>query len=69
MLLTGRFVPLAIVVLAPIILNIFLVHVFMNHDGLILAVVLMAFEIYLGFFSKEYSPKLKFLFRPKASIV
>ncbi len=55
--------PLALVVLAPVILNIFLVHAFMQPSGLVLAVVLGAFEVYLAFFSAEYSPTIKQLFR------
>lgn len=67
MLLVGRFVPLALVVLAPVILNIFLVHVFLAPDpmALVIALVLGAFEIYLAFCSKEYSPTIKSLFRAK----
>src|SRR5689334_1283698 len=37
LLLTGRFVPLALVVLAPIVLNIFLTHLFLAPSGLGLA--------------------------------
>ena len=65
MLLSGLFVPLALVVLAPIILNIFLVHIFLMPRGLVLASVLGVFEIYLAFFSAEYSPPIKVLFRSK----
>ena len=65
LLLTGRFVPLALVVLAPVILNIFLVHTFMAPDGVPLGLVLGAIEIYLAFFSAEYSPAIKQLFRAK----
>lgn len=63
LLLSGMFVPLALVVLAPVVLNILLVHVFLMPDGLLLAIVLCALEIYLAFFSKEYSPTIKALFR------
>lgn len=63
MLLAGMFVPLALVVLAPIVLNIFLVHAFMAPEGLVVAVVLGVFQIYLSFFSAEYSPTIKSLFR------
>jgi len=63
MLLTGRFVPLALVVLAPVILNIFLIHACLMPQGLLVAVFLGALEIYLAFFSKEYSPTIKQLFR------
>lgn len=62
-LLTGFFVPLALVALAPIVLNIFLVHAFMAPEGLVLAVVIGVLETYLAFFSAEYSPTIKSLFR------
>ncbi len=65
LLISGRFVPLALVVLAPIVLNIFLVHAFMMPQGLILAAIVLAVEIYLSFFSAEYSPAIKTLFRAK----
>lgn len=65
MLLAGRFVPLALVVLAPVVLHIFLVHAFMQPDGLITALVLGILLSYLAFFSKEYSPTIKGLFRAK----
>jgi uncharacterized membrane protein YphA (DoxX/SURF4 family) len=64
-LLTGFFVPLALVVLAPIILNIFLVHAFMAPEGLPLAMVIGVLEVYLAFFSPQYSPTIKPLFRVK----
>jgi uncharacterized membrane protein YphA (DoxX/SURF4 family) len=62
-LLSGMFVPLALVILAPVILNIFLVHAFMMPQGVPLALVLGVFEIYLAFFSPQYSPKIKALFQ------
>lgn len=67
MLLSGLFVPLALVVLAPIILNIFFVHVFLAPEAFALtqAVVIGLLEIYLAFFSREYSPTIKMLFRKK----
>lgn len=65
LLLSGFFVPLALVVLAPIVLNIFLVHVFIAPEGLIIAIVVGICETYLAFFSKEYSPVIKQLFRMK----
>lgn len=64
-LLTGRFVPLALVVLAPVLLNIFLVHAFLAPQGLPLAIVLGAIEVYLAFFSTEYSAKIKALFQAR----
>ena len=65
MLMSGFFVPLALVVLAPIVLNIFLVHAFIAQDGLVLSIVLGALECYLAFFSAEYSPTIKGLFKKK----
>lgn len=65
LLMSGFFVPLAMVALAPVILNIFLVHAFMAPEGLVLALVIGVLEIYLAFFSKEYSPAIKALFRAK----
>lgn len=65
MLLSGYFVPLALVVLAPIVLNIFLVHFFIAQDGLIIAIALGVLEVYLAFFSAQYSPKIRQLFRAK----
>lgn len=67
LLLSGRFVPLALVVLAPVILNIFLVHAFMAPEGLVVAVVLGAIEIYLAFFSAEYGPTIKRLFQARSN--
>jgi len=63
LLLSGMLVPLALVVLAPITLNIFLVHAFMAPDGLVLAVIIGLLQIYLALFSPQYSPKIKALFR------
>ena len=65
MLLSGSFVPLALVVLAPVLLNIFLVHAFMMPSGLPLAVIVGVFAVYLAFFSAEYSPVIKQLFRKR----
>lgn len=65
LLLSGFFVPLALVVLAPIVLNIFLVHAFMAPSGLPLALVLGALEIYLAFFARPYATVIRQLIQPK----
>ncbi len=65
LLLSGMYVPLALVVLAPVVLNIFLLNAFLMPSGLPIALVIGALEIYLAFFSAEYSPKIKQLFRAK----
>lgn len=65
-LLSGFFVPLALVVLAPIVLNIFFVHLFLAPSGLIIALVLGALEIYLAFFASPYKEAIRPLFARKA---
>lgn len=65
MLISGFFVPLALVILAPIIINIFFVHIFLAPDGMILVLAIGALEIYLAFFSAQYSPRIKQLFKAK----
>jgi putative oxidoreductase len=63
LLLSGAMVPLALIVLAPVILNIFLFHAFIDRSGLPLAIVLGVLEIHLSFFSAQYSPIVKQIFR------
>lgn len=65
LLVSGFFVPLALVILAPIVINIFFVHLFMAPDGLILATILGLLMIYLSFFSAPYSPAIRQLFKMK----
>lgn len=65
LLLTGFFVPLALVVLAPISLNIFFVHLFMQPSGLPMAIVIGILLVYLAFFAKPYSNVVKQLFRAR----
>lgn len=67
-LLTGYFVPLALVVLAPVVLNIFMIHAAIAPNGLPTALAVGVLEAYLAFFSKEYSPTIKMLFRPKPAV-
>jgi putative oxidoreductase len=47
LLLIGRFVPLGLTVLGPVIVNIFMYHVFMDRNGLPIALVVCAFEAFL----------------------
>jgi uncharacterized membrane protein YphA (DoxX/SURF4 family) len=46
-LLVRRFVPLALAVLAPIIVNIFAIHLFLAPSGIPHSVVMLALEIFL----------------------
>lgn len=48
LLLLNRFVPLALAVLAPIIVNIVAVHLFLAPSGAIMAFVILALELYLA---------------------
>lgn len=65
LLLIGMFVPLALVVLAPIVLNIFLVHAFLAPEGLPIAVVAGGLLVYLAFFAEPYAKVIRQLLRAK----
>lgn len=64
-LVSGFFVPLALVILAPIVLNILMVHIFLEPSGLPMAGILTVTLLYLSFFSPSYSPAIKRLFVAK----
>ncbi|MGE3608901.1 MAG: DoxX family membrane protein [Bacteriovoracaceae bacterium] len=63
LLLSGYFVPLALVVLAPIVINILLVHTFLAPSGLPVAIIVAGLTVYLSFFSEKYSGTIKQLFK------
>jgi uncharacterized membrane protein YphA (DoxX/SURF4 family) len=48
LLLSGRFVPLALTVLAPVIVNIFAFHAALAPSGLAIPVVVVVLEIFLA---------------------
>ena len=48
LLLANRFVPLALIILAPVIVNIVAFHLFLAPDGLVLALLVLALELYLA---------------------
>lgn len=59
LLLSNRFVPLALVMLAPIIVNIVAVHAFLMPEGLPLAIIVAGFELGLAFaYRKSFAPLL-----------
>ena len=59
LLLANRFVPLALTILAPIVLNIVAVHTFLAPEGLPVAVVVLALEIYLAWtYRAVFAPML-----------
>lgn len=52
-LLIGRYVPLGLTLLGPVIVNILAYHIFMNHEGLPLAVVVAVLALFLLWRYKE----------------
>ena len=54
-----------LVVLAPISLNIFLVHATLAPDGLPLAVIIGVLLIYLAFFAEPHARVIRPLFRAR----
>ena len=54
LLLVNRFVPLALVVLAPIIVNIVFFHAFLQPSGLMVAIPVAAIEIFLAWVYRDY---------------
>lgn len=65
LLLINRFVPLALLILAPIIANIVLLHLFLDHSLLLLAIFLFIMHAFMlfcyrknfrGIFEKKPSP-------------
>jgi len=59
LLLSNRFVPLALALLAPVIVNIVAFHVFLAPSGIGPGVIAAALEIYLGWaYRKAYCPML-----------
>ena len=53
LLLWGRLVPLALTVLAPIMVNIVAFHVFLAPDGLVMAVALGLMQLYLAYVYRD----------------
>lgn len=57
--ISGRFVPLATVVIFPINVNILLVHLFLAPDGLPVAIFLILGNLLLAYYHREkYKPLL-----------
>jgi uncharacterized membrane protein YphA (DoxX/SURF4 family) len=60
LLLAGRYVPLALALLAPVVVNIFFFHVFLAPSGLALPVVVLALEVFLAWaYRSAYRPMLQ----------
>jgi putative oxidoreductase len=50
---SGYFVPLATVVIAPVVVNIFFTHVFMDMSGLPVAITLVLANIFLAYAHRD----------------
>jgi hypothetical protein len=60
LLLANRFVPLALTVLAPVLVNILAFHAFLAPAGLALPIVLTALELYLArSYRDAFAPMLR----------
>ena len=56
---TGYYVPLAIVVIAPVIINIFLFHAFVDTQGLAVGVALVFANVFLAYaYRDKFRPLL-----------
>jgi uncharacterized membrane protein YphA (DoxX/SURF4 family) len=65
MLVTGRFVPLALVVLSPIIINILAVHLFLDRAGLPVAIFLVLANLFLAYCYRDaFKPLLTSKYTP-----
>ena len=68
LLLSNRFVPLALALIAPEVVNIIAFHAFLAPSGAVLAVVVLALEIYLAWaYRKAYLPMLAMRAKPSAA--
>jgi putative oxidoreductase len=58
--LSGKFVPLASVLISPIIVNIFFVHLFLGPERLPVAIFLVLANSFLAYYNRQsYKPLLK----------
>ena len=68
MLLSGRFVPLALTLLAPVIVNIVAFHVFLAPGGLGLPLMVLGLELYLAWqYRDAFAPMLRLRSLPRAT--
>lgn len=59
-LVAGYFVPLVTVILAPIIINIFFVHLYLDRTGLPVAIFLILANLFLAYYNwDKYQPLLE----------
>lgn len=65
LLLGGRFVPLALTALAPVIVNIIAFHLFLAPAGLAIPIVVLALEVFLAW---SYRASFRSVLRARAEI-
>jgi len=60
MILTGRFLPLGLILLAPVSVHIFCAHLFLDQAGLPMAIVIIVLQLFLAFaYRDSYSGVLQ----------
>ncbi|HVU07406.1 MAG TPA: DoxX family membrane protein [Verrucomicrobiae bacterium] len=65
LLLLNCFVPLALALIAPVIVNIILFHVYLAPSGIPMAIVVLALELFLAWaYRKSFAPMLAFRAKP-----
>jgi uncharacterized membrane protein YphA (DoxX/SURF4 family) len=70
LLLSNRFVPLALTLLAPVIVNILAFHVFLAKGGYALPLVVLAAEVYLARAYRDvFAPILRSHASPRVALV
>jgi hypothetical protein len=68
LLLSNRFVPLALALIAPNVVNILLFHIFLAPSEIALAVIVLGLELYLAWAYRDaYAPMLRARVRPAAT--
>ena len=70
LLVLNRFVPLALAVIAPIVVNILAFHLFLDPREIGIAIIVLALEVYLTWaYRKAYRPMLAMRATPGARIL
>ena len=64
LLLSGRFVPIALTIVAPVVLNILAFHIFLAPSGILFPLIIAALEIFLAW---SYRSAFRAFFRANAS--
>ncbi|MBW2546413.1 MAG: hypothetical protein JRE82_04100 [Deltaproteobacteria bacterium] len=60
MILTGRFLPLGLILLAPVTVNILLFHIFLDPAGMGMAIFIIAMQLFLAWsYRDSYSGVLQ----------